>query len=93
MFNKITRYTPEMFIQDRQGAINERQRAYAAKVAKMKGATLMQDGNALVFLVYGSKKTALSYSCTEYRFMPGTWATLHYPNTSNEYKITRYTYD
>lgn len=92
MFQRINRYTPEMFVTDRHGEINDKQRAYAAKIAAMKGATLLEDGNALVFLVYGSKKTALSYSCTEYRFMPATWATLHYPNTSNEYKITRYAY-
>ena len=94
MFNKIQprKYTPEMFLADRHGDITPKQRAYAAKMAAMKGATLLQDGNALVFLTYGSKNK-LSMACTEYRFLPATWETIYYPNTSNECKITRYSYD
>ena len=92
MFQRINRYTPEMFIQDRNGEINERQRAYAAKVAAMKGESLMQKGNALMFTIFSSKSLG-GCSFTEYVFSPGTWHTCHIDNKSNTPKITRYRYD
>lgn len=93
MFSKITRYTPEMFITDRQGTITERQRAYAEKVARMKKRELKEDDNILMFTIYGSRKVCGGYSYTEYIFRPATWETRQYSATDNATKLTRYAYD
>lgn len=93
MFTRLTRYTPEMYLQDKQGQITEQQRAYAAKVAKMKGATLKEDGNRLSFTIYSERKTSGGYSFQEYAFWPSCWAIILSKSTTNEYKKTLYRYD
>ena len=93
MFNKITRYTPEMYLMDMQGPINEKQRTYATRVAKMKGATLREVDNRLSFTLYSEHKTAGGYSHQEYIFRPSSWAIIQSKSTSNEYKKTLYRYD
>lgn len=91
MFQRINRYTPEMFVTDRHGELTDKQRAYAAKIAAMKGEELTQKGNTLMFTLW-SKKNLGGYSFTEYVFSPATWHTCSMSANSNTPKITRYAY-
>lgn len=93
MYHEITNYTSEMFKNDRQGQINERQRAYAAKVAAKKNRATTEDGNILYFTIYSSHKIIGGYSYTEYIFRPSTWETRRYDVRDNSTRVTRYAYD